>query len=446
MRPRIRWQRCAGSPDDGRLYCGDNMDFMQTLPDESIHLIYADPPFFSGKTYRHRAGVFDDSWPGGLEDYLSWLLQRLKEMKRLLVPGGTLYVHLDWHAVHHVKVALDKLFGPKNFLNEIIWAYSAGGRSKRFWSRKHDTILYYVKGPGWTFNADAVRVPYASDMTRWSYKRGRMQGRDMPRGKVPEDVFTDVQLNTMAKERTGYPTQKPASLLQRLILASSDRQDVIADFFAGSGTSLVVAQRTGRKWLGADSAPAAVALTWERLGQRGQIERGSSYQWLQGEWWQNPLSKLVALPPGWRLCTENPKDDSHGGNTFYCTSAYDEGDRTLAGRRGLKGFDSQLALSQPYPLDEVARATGAGGNAHLWPGPEPCIEADGTERLLVRPKEGETVHWWMQDEHGCTYELHGPVLSLMPEIKENGRISCLVVDEKGAGAVRRYHLTQRGGC
>ncbi len=439
MDMRLLRQSVADSGETGLLHCGDNLELMRSLPDDSVHFIYADPPFFTGKHYRRDDVGFDDSWSGGLEDYLAWLLVRLTEMKRLLVAGGALYVHLDWHAVHYVKVALDDVFGRKNFLNEIIWTYSAGGRSKRFWSRKHDTILYYVNGPGWTFNADAVRVPYASDMTRWSYSRGHMRGREMPRGKVPEDVFTDVQLNTMARERTGYPTQKPARLLKRLILASSHPNDVVADFFMGSGTTLAVAQVTGRRWLGADRSPAAIALGWERLGYTGRLERGGTYQWPEGGSWQEPLPGLVALPASWRFSEKKPRDDRGEGNVLYCATDYDAADRESALQRGLMGYDSQLVRCCPYPRDDLTRITGGGGNARLHLGPDLCIQREGRGRFLANCTAGQRVHWRVKDDSGG-YEMTGPILQVNAGLSGNCMVSCLVTDEQGAGAVRWHRL------
>jgi len=184
-----------GSPqlEPNRLYFGDNLHVMRSLPSESIDLIYIDPPFFSQRNYNVLFGdqnelrSFQDIWEGGLNGYVVWLNARLYEMKRLLKPSGSLFVHLDWHAGHYVKVELDKLFGYENFQNEIIWYYSGGGASKKRFARKHDNILFYSRNVGrHKFNVDDVRVPY-----KWTAGQKRADGseRDLERGKLPDDVL-----------------------------------------------------------------------------------------------------------------------------------------------------------------------------------------------------------------------------------------------------------------
>ena len=235
----------------------DGLELAARLPAGSVDLIYVDPPFFSGKeqrgaAHRGRADVtYADRWDGGLETYLAWLEARLRVMRPLLKRTGSIYVHLDWHAVHYVKVALDGMYGYENFLNEIVWLYGLGGSSSRYWPRKHDTLLWYAREAGHQY-FEAPRVPATSR---------RMQGRT----KKAPDYWDIPSLNNMARERVGYPTQKPEALLERIVTSSSPPGGVVADFFCGSGTTLAVAERTGRRWIGCDVSADAVRITRARL-------------------------------------------------------------------------------------------------------------------------------------------------------------------------------------
>ncbi len=257
----------------GLLQAGDNLPWMRSLPDACIDLIYADPPFKTGKvrTQGSRGHAFDDRWPGGVRAYLAFLEPRLREMRRLLRPTGSLYLHLDWHAAHYAKVLLDDVFGYDHFLNEIIWSYRTGGVSRRWFGRKHDTILAYARCRGrHTFhvlrdgafrtdglNRDEQGRPYKNT------RRGRLYfHRD---GPAMTDVWEIPFLSTVSLERTGYPGQKPLALLERIIRAGSNPGDLVADFFCGSGTTLVAAARLGRRWLGCDIAARAVAVARRRL-------------------------------------------------------------------------------------------------------------------------------------------------------------------------------------
>ena len=230
-----------------RLIHGDCGEVMGALPAESFDVIYIDPPFFTGSERRLRRDSaiepsYSDVWEDGLQEYLEWLETRLAAMRRLLQPEGALFVHLDWHAVHYVKVLLDRLFGPRNFQNEFIWYYSGGGASRRHFARKHDTILYYTKSAtNWKFYADRVRTPH-----KWVNGQRRADGseRDYERGKLADDVWEQHSLLPWAMESLGYPTQKPAALLERLLLATSDEGDVVGDFCCGSGTPPAVRARS----------------------------------------------------------------------------------------------------------------------------------------------------------------------------------------------------------
>ena len=236
-----------------RLFFGDNLHIMRQLPSESIDLIYIDPPFFSGRNYnvifgdKNEVRSFSDIWEGGMPGYLVWLNARLWEMKRLLKPTGSIFVHLDWHASHYVKVEMDKIFGVDYFQNEIIWYYEGGGgRAKDHFNRKHDTILFYTKSNKFKYNIDKIRVAF-KETSMYSFygtthhEAGKHYEPDRDKGKNPDDVWVMNILNPTAKERIGYPTQKPLEVVQRIIDATTDEGDVVADFFMGGGTTLAAA-------------------------------------------------------------------------------------------------------------------------------------------------------------------------------------------------------------
>ena len=269
--------------EPNRLIWGDNLHVMRQIPSNSIDLIYIDPPFFSGRQYNVMWGdanemrSFNDIWEDGMPGYLIWLNARLYEMKRLLKPTGSIYVHCDWHASHYIKVEMDKIFGHDNFRNEVVWHYTGGGRSKRYFSRKHDSILLYARSnERSTFNIDSIRVPYKETS---GYAQGGITARSgkhyapHPDGTPVDDVWDLPIINPLAKERIGYPTQKPEALLERIIKASSDEGDVVADLFLGGGTTDAVAQRLGRHFVGCDQSRVAIAVTAERLKQQA-ITRG----------------------------------------------------------------------------------------------------------------------------------------------------------------------------
>lgn len=257
--------------EPNRLVWGDNLHIMRQIPTNSVDLIYIDPPFFSGRQYNviwgdnNELRSFNDIWEGGLDGYLIWLNARLYEMKRMLKSTGSIYVHCDWHASHYIKVEMDKIFGYDNFQNEFVWYYGGGGASKYRYARKHDVLLFYSKSNKWCFNADAVRVPH-----KWVDGQRRADGseRSYVKGKLPDDVYELHSVMPWSSERVGYPTQKPEALIERIIKASSNEGDVVADFFAGGGTTAVVAQRLGRLWIASDQSRVAVAVSAERLKQQ----------------------------------------------------------------------------------------------------------------------------------------------------------------------------------
>jgi DNA modification methylase len=225
---------------------------------------------------------YQDSWPD-LDSYLQFLYERLSLMHRLLSPNGTLYLHLDWHADAYARLILDEIFGEKGvFINEIIWTYHGPSPIKSAFNRKHDTILSYAKGGDYTFNANAVREPYSQNtITTFnsSKKAGFGKVPDLERGKVPEDWWYFPVVARLHNERTGYPTQKPEALLERIVLASSNQGDLVADFFCGSGTTSLVAAKHGRRFITTDAEVRAVHTARNRLAETKavfSIERDAS--------------------------------------------------------------------------------------------------------------------------------------------------------------------------
>lgn len=265
-----------------RLYHGDNLALMAGLLPEfagRVQLIYIDPPFASGDDYMLHAGdavtrAYSDRWPGGLSGYLDMLLPRLRLMHQLLAPDGSFYIHLDPTAAHYVKVLLDEIFGQGCFQREIIWriGWISGYKSAvRNWARNHDTILFYTRDPK-TFTFNKEYVPHPEGYTR----RGGGEGRGRPVEDVwnanaaeaalsGPDSLDSIQIKSFSREKTGYETQKNESLLRRIIAASSNPGDLVADFFCGSGTTLAVCERLGRRWLGCDVGAPAIAVTRTRL-------------------------------------------------------------------------------------------------------------------------------------------------------------------------------------
>lgn len=257
------------------VYCRENLEFMRSLPGGCCHLIYADPPFNSNRSPTTRgngAYRFADRFNGNAA-YVEFLRHRVQEMRRLLTAGGSLFMHVDWRTTHHVRLLLDEVFGAGNFLNEIIWSYRSGGRPAMWFARKHDTILWYAREIGsHTFN----RLRHGQYRTRdlrftedgQPYKSTRKGPIQFHReGPACSDVWDIPILSTVSHERTDYPTQKPERLLERIVMAASNEGDVVADFFCGSGTALVVAKKLNRRFLGCDDNEHAVAVARSRLAE-----------------------------------------------------------------------------------------------------------------------------------------------------------------------------------
>jgi DNA modification methylase len=242
--------------DGDLLVEGDNADVLPRLPDGAFDVVYIDPPFNTGEQQRRGPLEFEDTF----DDYLAFLAPRLEHARRLLADHGTLYVHLDYREAHYVKVLLDGIYGRECFLNEIIWAYDYGGRPKRRWPAKHDTILVYVKDRArYHFDDDEVdREPYMAP--------GLVTPEKVARGKRPSSVWWHTIVPTNSREKTGYPTQKPEGVVRRIVLASSPPGGWCLDFFAGSGTLGKVARDTGRRFVLVDSSPEAIAVASRRLG------------------------------------------------------------------------------------------------------------------------------------------------------------------------------------
>jgi site-specific DNA-methyltransferase (adenine-specific) len=269
-------------PGVGRIVLADNLQVLGCLADGSVDLIYVDPPFntgqrqtlerlrtvrdevdgdrtgFQGRRYRTlRLG--SSSFLDVFDDYLEFLEPRFREFQRILKPTGTLYVHLDFREVHYCKVLLDGIFGRACFLNEVIWAYDYGGRTRRRWPPKHDTILVYVKDPRrYYFDADAAeRIPYLAPSLVGAEKAAR--------GKRLTDSWWHTIVPPGGKERTGYPTQKPLGILRRIVQTSSPPGGLVADFFAGSGTTGIAAHEAGREFLLVDASPEAARVMARRF-------------------------------------------------------------------------------------------------------------------------------------------------------------------------------------
>jgi site-specific DNA-methyltransferase (adenine-specific) len=264
------------------IYLGENLDLLPQLPEAAFTLIYVDPPFntghdqrrlslavkvdpegdrtgFGGRRYRSSVTT-GSAYADSFDDYPAFLEPRLREARRLLATDGTLYVHVDPRESHYVKVLLDGIFGRDCFLNEIVWAYDYGARSKRRWPSKHDTILVYVRDPGgYFFDSEAVdREPYMAP--------GLQTPERAARGKLPTDVWWHTIVSPTGREKTGYPTQKPLGVLRRIVQASSREGDWCLDFFAGSGTLGAAAQELGRRCVLCDSNPDAAEVMQARLG------------------------------------------------------------------------------------------------------------------------------------------------------------------------------------
>jgi DNA modification methylase len=319
--------------DTNVIYCGDNAEVMRTyILDNSVDLIYADPPFFSNKQYEvlwedgYELRAFEDRWKGGINNYLAWMEPKLKECHRVLKETGSMYLHCDWHANHHLRVLMEKIFGEASFRSEIIWQRTSSHNDPKNFGNITDHILYFVKSNTHTWNpqyvsfakeyidtwyrnvdekgrrymSDNLASPHPRPNLTYDYKgfkppaygwkvslevmksldaEGRLifpKGKngiirrkvylDSSKGRPLQNLWSDISpLHSQSKERLGYPTQKPELLLERIIKASSNAMDIILDPFCGCGTSIVVANKLGRQWIGIDVSPTACKLMSKRL-------------------------------------------------------------------------------------------------------------------------------------------------------------------------------------
>lgn len=262
---------------------GDALAALGMLADGSVDAAYLDPPFGTGSVQVGRGHRYADRADDPVA-FVAWLVPILAEVRRTLAPTGSLFVHLDYRSVHYVKVALDGLFERARFVNELVWCYSVGGKSRRGFGRKHDTILWYSRSADYAFHPDAVRVPrrggshmrVTDDGTgavqeKTDRRTGRVYRYPVAAGKIPEDWWADIEtLNHSARERTGYPSQKPERLLERVIAAVTEPGQRVIDCFAGSGTTAAVAQRMGRRFMTSDREPAALDVCAGRLAAQGR--------------------------------------------------------------------------------------------------------------------------------------------------------------------------------
>ncbi|MGN6368405.1 MAG: DNA-methyltransferase [Phycisphaerae bacterium] len=297
----------VGETGGGAVIEGDCLEVAGRLEAGRFDLLYSDPPFFTKRDFvgKERGGgkggqvrgdgegagkeaeiargalKFTDRWLSEVsnrnerKEYLRWLEVRLIALKRLLKPGGVFLLHLDWHAVHYAKVMCDELFGEENFQNELIWYYQTGGASKGRFSRKHDTILFYsngLGGEGFYFDGKAIAIPRTEKAMKRARSGAGARIAATDTHKNPDDVLVVPALNPMAKERTGYPTQKPVELLEKLIVALCPEGGLVGDFFCGSGTTLVAAKKVGRRWFGCDVSGGAVGLARRRVDEEVKTE------------------------------------------------------------------------------------------------------------------------------------------------------------------------------
>ena len=244
------------------VFNSDAIDFMVGEPSDKYDFIYLDPPYYCDRDF----GEFSDKW-NSIEHYMGMLISTFVQARRILKPHGNLCVHVDWHASHRVRVSLENIFLPRNFRNEIIWCYASGGASKRHFSRKHDNLFIYAKDAD-LCRFNLIREPYPRDY-------GGREGFH-PDGRIMNDWWQIGILSTTAKERNGYPTQKPLELLERLVKAYTNEGDLVLDPMCGSGTTLEAALRLGRNVVGVDSNPNAVLITKDRaercMGLQGLMQ------------------------------------------------------------------------------------------------------------------------------------------------------------------------------
>jgi len=322
---------------ENKIICGDCLYELQKIPKESIDLIYLDPPFHSGKNYDsiwnngYEQAHFDDTWykdgqRTGIFKYIEWLEERVRSCYDVLKDTGSLYLHCDWHANHHIRLMLDKIFGEKNFQNEIVWHYRGRGMQKNRFQRKHDIILFYSKSDKYIFNEHAVKVPLdPNHISRYNktdkfgkkYALIKSKGGEYSKiylkeeGIVMDDVWDLPFIH--GNESMGYPTQKPLALLERIIKASSNKGDVVLDPMCGGGTTVVSAYQLNRKFIGIDVSPTACRMMIKRLNDSGYNPILIEKDIVDFPIGKNELKKLSPIEfENWvrnRMCAKKPKRD-----------------------------------------------------------------------------------------------------------------------------------------
>ncbi|TXT67137.1 MAG: DNA adenine methyltransferase YhdJ [Promethearchaeota archaeon] len=313
---------------ENKLIWGENLAVMTyLLPHykERIDLIYIDPPFFTKSEFYYKVFIgtskksfkktaYDDRWSNGMDSYLDFMYKRLCVIKDLLSERGSIYLHIDWHISHYIKVLMDKVFGSQNFRNEIIWHYpAASAQTKRFFVRSYDSILFYTKSDKYIFNddpniymeySDRVKNALQKDKKGYFYLRGGSHdGKKLSRkvyvtqrGIFPRDVWTEIPyIRANTQEYQGFSTQKPERLLKRIILASTTENSTIADFFCGTGTTLAVAEKLQRRWLGCDLNWHAVYTSHKRL--LSLSESNSILNWDNSYDKPSHQYKIISLQP-----------------------------------------------------------------------------------------------------------------------------------------------------
>lgn len=263
---------------ENTIYVGDCKDVLEDFPDECVDLIYLDPPFFSNRNHEviwedgAELRAFEDRWKGGINQYIEWMEERIRPMYLVLKDTGSIYLHCDWHANYRLRKMMDDIFGRKNFKNEVIWYYRRWTNASKMFQRMHDTILFYVKTDEYVFNK--LYQAY-SDKTKHrdvSVDGKTRLNQEESEGVMMHDVWQIPHLHSQAKERLGYPTQKPKELLKRIIRASSNEGDSVLDPFCGCGTTIAVAEELNRNWIGIDVSPTACSVMRKRLREKQGVE------------------------------------------------------------------------------------------------------------------------------------------------------------------------------
>ncbi len=252
---------------NNEIYCCDNLKLLKRLSNEHIDLIYCDILYGTGHKYKEYEDLKCDR-----EIIEEFYIPRIKQMYRTLKITGSIYIHLDWRISHWIRCLMDDIFEYKNFRNEIVWCYTFPGRDNKNFQKRHDTILRYSKSNDFVFNSNDIRVQYKAKFTAARIPQGAYdysineQKERHEKGKVPESWWADISnVSSWRKELTGYSTQKPETLLKRIILASSNKGDLVADFFCGSGTTGVVCKKLDRRYLLCDNSETAIRITKKRL-------------------------------------------------------------------------------------------------------------------------------------------------------------------------------------